>query len=140
MRRWAWCLSACFGAAAWFAHAQERDPTQPPVQAGVATVAGSLPQAPWGTQGMAVMMRNGQPFLVVDTRLYAVGQTVGGMRIERITETEIWLREGTVVRKIPRFTGIQRSDALAEAPKAAASVPRSKDGKASTMMKKATAP
>ena len=57
---------------------------------------------------MTIIVRNGRPNLVVGTRLYAQGQQLGKARIERISETEVWLREGGVLRKISQFTGIQR--------------------------------
>jgi hypothetical protein len=57
---------------------------------------------------MAVLVRQGVPYLVVGTRLYAKGQKVGQARIERITETEVWLREAGALRKVPVFGGIQR--------------------------------
>ena len=60
------------------------------------------------TAAMTVIVRNGHPYLVVGTRLYAQGQKLGQARIERISETEVWLREGGVLRKVPRFSGIQR--------------------------------
>lgn len=119
-------------------HAQERDPTVPPPEMG-ATVLGAAPQQPWGADGMAVVVRDGKSFLVVDTRLYGVGQKVGSFHIVRITESEVWLREGKVVRKVPRFTGIVRSQVAAN-PIAAVSAPQSKGHKASTMIKKAKAP
>lgn len=91
------------------AQAAERDPTVAPPE----LVPGALlPGAPGAVlQGSNVIVRNGQPHLVVGTRLVAVGQTVGEARLERITETEIWLREGKQLRKLPRFAGIQRSPA-----------------------------
>lgn len=103
--------------------AQERDPTVPPQEAGAAT--GTSAKNPWGSDGMNVIVRNGKPFLVVDTRLYAPGQKVGQFRIERITETEVWLREDKVLRKIPRFTGIQRHES-ANAPERAANKPKTR--------------
>lgn len=89
--------------------AAERDPTAAPPE----LVQGALlPGAPGAVlQGSNVIVRDGQPHLVVGTRLVAVGQTVGEARLERITETEIWLREGKQLRKLPRFAGIQRSSA-----------------------------
>lgn len=93
--------------------AQElRDPTLAPPEAGAAA-GGTVPASPLGEEGMTVVVRNGKPFLAVGTRLYAPGQKVGQMRIERITETEVWLREGGALRKVPRFAGIQRSVAKA---------------------------
>jgi hypothetical protein len=86
-----------------------RDPTLPPPEAGLSgTEPGGKSQ---GIEpgAMTVIVRNGRPYLVVGTRLYAQGQKLGQARIERISETEIWLREGGVLRKIPQFSGIQRS-------------------------------
>lgn len=96
----------------------QRDPTQPPAQAFPAPVvpgavggatAGAMPDSPpWGDDGIAVLIRDGKPYLVNGTRLYGVGQKLGAYRIERITETEVWLRNGKELRKLPRFAGIQR--------------------------------
>jgi len=85
-----------------------RDPTVPPVDArhdrgspdGSSTIAQS--------GSIAIVVRNGKSFLVLGTRLYAQGEKFGSATIERITETEVWLREGGVVRKVPQFSGIQR--------------------------------
>ena len=57
---------------------------------------------------MTVIVRDGRPYLVVGTRLLAQGQKLGEARIERIGETEIWLREGGVLRKIQRYPGVRR--------------------------------
>lgn len=96
-------------------HAGERDPTVAPAEAlPGSTVAPGAPGAL--LQGSNVIVRHGQPHLVVGTRLVAVGQTVGEARLERITETEIWLREGKQVTKLPRFAGIQRSPARVAEP------------------------
>lgn len=95
--------------------AQElRDPTLPPSEMG-AVPGGKASAGALGNEGMAVIVRDGKPFLAVGTRLYAPGQSVGAARIERITETEVWLREGKDLRKLPQFAGIQRS-AVATSP------------------------
>lgn len=86
-----------------------RDPTIAPTEAGQTLGVAATAASPLGMDGMAVIVRNGNPYLVVGTRLYAPGQMVGKARLERITETEIWLREATGLRKIPRFAGIQRT-------------------------------
>jgi len=57
---------------------------------------------------MTIIVRNGRPYLAVGTRLYAQGEKLGAARIERITETEVWLREGRELRKISQFHGIVR--------------------------------
>jgi hypothetical protein len=90
-----------------------RDPTMPPPESS-AGPAGTV-ASPLGVDGMTVIVRNGKSYLVVGTRLYAPGQKVGPLRVERITETEVWLRDGQELRKVPRFSGIQRR-AVAAAP------------------------
>ena len=92
-----------------FAQAQTlRDPTQPPVTEASAAPGTTSAASAVQSGGMAVLVRQGVPYLVVGTRLYARGQKVGQARIERITETEVWLREAGVVRKVQVFGGIQR--------------------------------
>jgi hypothetical protein len=88
----------------------QRDPTVPPPEAVVAPSTGEavVSRTPWGQGGMAVVIRNGKSYLVDGTRLFAVGQKIGNYRIERISETEVWLRSGKELRKVPRFNGIQR--------------------------------
>jgi hypothetical protein len=62
-----------------------------------------------GVEGMTVLVRNNKPYLVVGTRLYAVGDKVGMMRVDRITESEVWLHDGRALLKVPRFAGIERT-------------------------------
>jgi len=57
---------------------------------------------------LSVMVRDGKSFVVKGTRLYAQGQMLGTARIERIAETEIWLREGKQLHKVQLFSGINR--------------------------------
>jgi len=63
---------------------------------------------PWGDEGVAVVRRGGKPYVVSGTRLYGVGQKIGDYKIERISETQIWLRKGSELRKLPLFAGIER--------------------------------
>jgi hypothetical protein len=99
---------AMFFSFSWVDAQSLRDPTLPPAEAGLADPAlgGNSSGAEPGT--MTVIVRNGHPYLVVGTRLYAQGQKLGQARIERISETEIWLREGGVLRKVSQFPGVQR--------------------------------
>lgn len=89
--------------------AQEaRDPTVEPAD----TVSGgSLPKA---VEGMSVLVRGDQSFLMVGTRLYAPGDTVGNLQVRRITETEVWLHDGKALIKVPRFAGITRKTIAAK--------------------------
>lgn len=106
-----WCLlSWCLAAWVAGATAAERDPTMPPATAGVALPPGvnqGAGQEP--APNLTVLIQNGVPYLVVGTRLIGVGKKVGAATLERITETEVWLREGRKLNKLPRFMGIQRN-------------------------------
>ena len=97
-----------------------RDPTVPPaaVAAPGAGADGADPGvvAPLSGSGTNVVQRDGKSFLVVGSRLVVPGQMVDGYKLERITETEIWLRDATGVTKVPRFSGIQRQPFVAPCP------------------------
>lgn len=80
-----------------------RDPTRPPGEAAAVNAPAM------GVEGMTVLVRDGKPYLVVGTRLYAVGDKVGLMRVERISEAEVWLHDGRTLIKVPRFAGIERN-------------------------------
>jgi hypothetical protein len=123
-------LAVCLASApAW---AADRDPTAPPAAAGLA-LPGGAPAEGSAPLSHSVIVQNGQPYLVVGTRLVAVGQKVGAAKLERITETEIWFREGRQLTKQARFAGIQRSPAaVACAAKPAGSAARAARKKAST--------
>jgi hypothetical protein len=81
-----------------------RDPTVAPPETGSANATGSA----IGVDGMTVLMRGDRAYLVVGTRLYSPGDKVGAFRVDRITETQVWLRDGTKLVKLPRFAGIER--------------------------------
>jgi hypothetical protein len=94
-----------------------RDPTVPPASALRAPAADTSGRASAPDIGpVAVIVREGRPYLVVGTRLYAAGQSIGAVRVERITETEVWLREGKTLHKKPIFAGIVRSSAGGRTP------------------------
>ena len=87
----------------------QRDPTMPPAELGIAGTAAPGEKLLSVEPGaMTIIVRNGRPHVVVGTRLYAQGQMLGQSRIERISETEVWLREGKVLRKVSQFSGIER--------------------------------
>lgn len=120
----AWALRAVvFGAlvSAPFAQAQSlRDPTIAPVQASAAVDAPAPAQSPLGAEGTSVIVRDGKAGLVQGTRIVFPGQKWGRWTLDRITETEVWLRDGTTLRKLQRFSGIQRSDPAVRAAACAA--------------------
>ncbi len=109
-------LALCLGTMGLALAQGMRDPTQAPreVQSSLGS-AQALPdaenQSVREATGMAVVVRDGVPYLVDGTRLYGVGQMLGTAKIERITETEVWLRSGKTLRKLQRFSGIERKPA-----------------------------
>lgn len=104
---WAGLLAA--GTCGGVAGAQAlRDPTEPPPEAGLRPSPPGAVSTRLEPGAGAIIVRDGKPYLVIGTRLYAQGQVLGQARIERIGETEIWLREGGVLRKVPVFSGVHR--------------------------------
>lgn len=98
--------------------ALDRDPTLAPagafaLPAAVASTAVADPDNPAMPEvsSAAVLVRAGKPYLVSGSRLYPVGQAIGPFKIERISETEVWLRNGKELHKIQRFSGIERQPA-----------------------------
>lgn len=85
-----------------------RDPTTPPPEVELAGTGSAGSGLGIESGALAIMVRDGRPHLVIGTRLYAQGQKIGQVRLERITETEVWLREGGVLRKVSQFPGVQR--------------------------------
>lgn len=111
-----WAASA----ATWLpAAAQLRDPTLAPAAALAAAPAASAAATPADVAaassplaaGAAVLVRDGQAHLVVGARIYAQGQKWGPYTLERIGETEVWLRAGKVLQKVQLFSGIERHTA-----------------------------
>ncbi len=88
-----------------------RDPTVPPT---VAMPSVANPEADTLTdvaRNLSIIIRDGKRFVVKGTRLYAEGQMLEKFRIERIAETEIWLREGSKSRIAHIYSGISRKRA-----------------------------
>lgn len=107
----AWGGMACLALTPLLSQAQApglRDPTVPPLEAGLGAAAPGEQTKTLKPGSLAIIVRDGQPYVVIGTRLYATGQQLGQAHIERISETEVWLREGGVVRKISQFSGIER--------------------------------
>ena len=106
---WFITLSLLFFTSPITAHSQ-RDPTLPPTPLERPRASSEQVKTPIGIESgaMTIIVRNGQPHIVIDTLLYAQGDTVGPVLIVRITETEIWLSEGGMLRKLPLFPSIQR--------------------------------
>lgn len=91
-----------------------RDPTQPP--AALAPPAGAL-RSPIDTfRPEHLVTVGGVRYVVWNSRRYAVGESIQGARIERISETEVWLRGSDGLRKMPLFSGIEKRPPHSAAP------------------------
>ncbi|MDO8698956.1 MAG: hypothetical protein Q7J75_00785 [Rhodoferax sp.] len=107
-----------------------RDPTLPPPEAGLADPL-MREKAPGLESGaISIIVRDGRRYVVVGTRLFSQGQKLGQARIERISETEVWLREDGVLRKVDQFSGIERRAAQVQC--VPAGLPRQQNGSASS--------
>jgi hypothetical protein len=89
-----------------------RDPTVAPPDAGLSGSPTGEKTPAIATGALSILVRDGKAFLLVGTRLYAQGQALGSARIERISETEVWLREDGALRRLPQFSGITRHAAM----------------------------
>lgn len=91
-----------------------RDPTQPP--AALTPPAGVLRSLADTFKPEHLVTVGGVRYVVWNSRRYAVGATIQGARIERISETEVWLRGSDGLRKIPVFSGIEKRPPHSAAP------------------------
>lgn len=116
MKRWTLAVTLVALSAATLTAQPLRDPTLAPAAAHASgdgtSQAKKAPELAVDTGNVAVLVRDGTPYLVWGTRLFAVGQSVGSARIERITESEIWLREAGKLNKIRVFQGVERQVSL----------------------------
>jgi len=101
-----------------------RDPTALPATLRSAIAASQAASAASGAEDgrdgiRQVVFANGRGHVVQHGRRYAVGQSLDGARIERITEQSVWLREGGQLRREPLYAGVEKRPP-APAPKASA--------------------
>lgn len=80
-----------------------RDPTQPPSLLGKGTNA---PVDAFRPQHLMIV--SGERFLVWQGRRYRTGERFPGGKIERITESEVWLRGSDGLRKLPLFPSTEK--------------------------------
>ncbi len=83
-----------------------RDPTQPPPE--FAQPGGGERLLPEVIDPKHLVVVNGNRFLIWKSRRLAVGDLIEGARIERISETEVWVRNAAGLRKLPIFSGIEK--------------------------------
>ena len=82
-----------------------RDPTQPPA---VLAAPGSVRNPLDSFRPQHLVIEGGERYLVWNGRRYRAGDVISGGQIERITETEVWLRGSDGLRKLPLFSGIEK--------------------------------
>lgn len=119
MRRALPMLLALAASASGADRADERDPLRWPAElrqalAAPPPAAGSAP-APVDTRIQQVVFENGRGHVVSRGRRLAVGDSLDGARIERITEQAVWLREDGQLRRVPLYGGIEKQAAAASA-------------------------
>ena len=96
---------ACWGVKVANAQAG-RDPTQPPPAYASPTPTPRQPVDEFRFEHLVTV--NGVRYLVWNSRRYAAGDSIGGARIERISENAIWLRSAGSVRKLLLFPSIEK--------------------------------
>lgn len=83
-----------------------RDPTQPPAAFGSPVRSVRLPIELLRPEQLVTI--GGVIYLVWNGRRYRVGDTIEGARLERISESEVWLKSAGTVRKLPVFAGVEK--------------------------------
>ncbi len=87
------------------AESLKRDPTAPPPALNAPL---SVRQPLDDLRAEHIVVVNGVRYLVWNSRRYAVGESLAGARIERISESAIWLESNGTVRKVPVFQGVEK--------------------------------
>lgn len=85
-----------------------RDPMQPPPELRMPLDPNSGADGAELPQPRQLIIIDGKPLLVLGSRRYAVGERIGGARIERITEQAVWLRDAAGVHRLPLFAGVDK--------------------------------
>lgn len=97
----------------WPAAAQNapglRDPMVPPLaiarpaaaNAGSAEIAAEPPPPP-----QQLLTVDGRRYVVDGRRRLGVGEALGSARIERITDSAVWVRDGSTVTRLPFYGGV----------------------------------
>ncbi len=82
------------------------DPTRPPVFVDGAGNSGAVPSGP---VLQSVLIAAGRRIAVISGQTVQVGDKVGALRVNKITETEVVLSNGNDVQTLKLFPGIEKS-------------------------------
>ncbi|MBY0468895.1 MAG: hypothetical protein K2Q07_07950 [Burkholderiaceae bacterium] len=101
-----------------------RDPMVPPLSIarpaanpGVLDATTEPPPTP-----QQLLTVDGKRYVVDGRRRLGVGDALGGTRIERITDSAVWVRDGHTVTRLPFYGGVTKR-IVVDAPPAAATLP-----------------
>lgn len=83
-----------------------RDPTQPPPGYGAPATAAREPVESFKPEHLVSV--DGQRYVMWRGHRYRAGDTVQGVRIERIEESGVWVRTADGPRKLPLYAGIEK--------------------------------
>jgi len=103
-----WLTLTC-AAAATAGDATARDPMLPPPDARPAPAPGAAPATPAATalpQARHLMVVDGVRYVIDGGRRRAVGDLLGGARIERIEDSAIVVRQGRQLQRLPLYAGV----------------------------------
>ena len=88
------------------ANPTSRDPTKSPAVFSISTGERAAPKSILKPRNIVIV--GGTRYLVWNSRRYAVGESIDGARIEKISETEVWLRGAEGLQKFGLYTGIDK--------------------------------
>lgn len=119
---WLWLLAAVPALAPANDNAPLRDPMQPPARRAAAVAAPAAASAPLPVVRQILVIGDNR-YVVDQGRLRRVGESIGGLRIERIEDAAVVVRDGTTLRRLPLFAGVAKRAPTPEAAPAASPVP-----------------
>lgn len=128
----AWACALALAGSALCAAAQTakpapmRDPMVPPLSIARPAAANLEMGGPAGLPPtpQQLLTVDGRRYVVDGRRRLGVGDALGGTRIERITDSAVWVREGNTVTRLPFYGGVTKQS-VPLPPTAASAVPKS---------------
>ena len=85
-----------------------RDPTQPPPGYGAPAAPAREREAVESFRPEHLVTVDGQRYVMWRGNRYRAGDTVQGVRIERIEESAVWVRTAEGSRRLPLYAGIEK--------------------------------